>query len=301
MGKEQRILITRSTPALAPGQTLNNPWDPSPLPDEPTDTLQQTLVYQERQGPVQLIRFTTLIADLPVAVSLREQMRQRDRGWRFLLFWLIVAICVLGGFTIAGIWLAQRMPERACHQEFPMRSTSEWLYCQEAAATAGDLSAGFAILEEVSQWAPTHPLYSEQQERLQVWSQWAFDRAQTALDQGDFDQAQRIARRIPPNSPLAETTRNTLTTWQGQWQQAEQLEAEFERAIAAQDWQRALNLTYKLAQSPLVYWQTERTDLLLQRLRYTRAQYPQPAPPPPPVTPAPVPTSPPQAPPSPVP
>ncbi|MEM8640321.1 MAG: hypothetical protein AAGG51_16120 [Cyanobacteria bacterium P01_G01_bin.54] len=298
MGKGKQIFITRSTSPLTNDRIAQNPWKPSPLTDEPTTPPQQILIYSERQGQTQLIRFTTLTAKLPVEALLREQLQQRDRGWRLLLFWLIISICVLGSFTIGGIWLAQRMPERSCQQDLPMRSASEWLYCQETAAAAGDVAAGFAILAETSQWSPTHPLYPKQQERLQVWSQWAFDRAKTALDQGDLNQALLTARRIPPNSPLADTSRNAMATWQTQWQQAEQLEAAFEQAIAAQDWQSALNLTYKIAQSPLVHWRTERTDVLLQRLRYSRAQYPQISSPP--VLPTP-PASSPQAVPSPVP
>ncbi|NEO84603.1 MAG: hypothetical protein F6J87_10170, partial [Spirulina sp. SIO3F2] len=119
---------------------------------------------------------------------------------------------------------------------------------------------------------------SEQRQLLEDWSQWAFDRAQAILRQGDLNQAILTARRIPPNSPLAATASTAIETWQTQWQQAEQLEAAFEQAIVAQQWQSALSITYQLAQSPLLYWRNQRADELLKRLRYTRNQYPQAAP-----------------------
>lgn len=235
---------------------------------------ERTIIQTEWRGSQQIIRCTTWPAQpLPTSeLSLRVRLSHRDRRWRLLLTWLIAFICVAGGAGIGGLWLAQRGPERPCQTPVPMRSTSERIYCQGVAATAGDSEAGFALLTEVSRWDAKHPLYPKQQSLLQEWSVWALDRAQEHLDRGDLATAIQVARRIPTNSPLRDAAEDAIQTWQQQWQDAQALEAEFKAAIAAGQWQKALSATYRLSQSPLPYWQTQRTDEMLQQLRQARGE-----------------------------
>lgn len=257
----------RATPQQ-PAAVRSRPIKVRPQRQQP----EHTIVRDEYRGAERVIQLTTLPAEPGGEASVRDQLRRRGQGGRLLLFWVIISIGVMGSSLVGGLWLVQRISERPCQGFLPMRSASEHLYCQEAAAIAGDPEAGFRILVEASQWTAEHPLYTEQQKTLDIWSKWAFTQAQATLDRGELTQALVIARRIPANSPQATTVQTAIADWQTQWQQAEQLEQAFEQAIATQQWQQALKITTQLAQSPLVHWRRDRTDQLLERLTLTKRQ-----------------------------
>ncbi|WP_072621568.1 hypothetical protein [Spirulina major] len=239
---------------------------------KPVAATQRTVTRSERRGQRHIIRITTLP---PVATHARsEGVRQRSQNnprWRLLLVWLIVSVLVSGGGGISGLWLTERFPDQDCQTPIPLRSQSKQLYCQQVMAVAGDLDVGLEILTEVSQWSPQHPLYADQAELLQVWSDWAMDRAEQRLAAGDLEGAIAIIQQIPDHSPRYGVAQTHIAQWRTAWREATEREQTFEGAIARQDWQGAMDQIYALSQSPLPYWRSQRTDQLLIQLRHHKA------------------------------
>jgi hypothetical protein len=242
---------------------------------KPSAATQRTVTRSERRGQRHIIRITTLPRSNTNARSeVTRQRSQNNPRWRLLLVWLIVTVLVSGGGGISGLWLTERFPDQDCQTPIPLRSDSKQLYCQQVTAVAGDLDVGLEILTEVSQWSPQHPLYQDQAELLQVWSDWALDRAEQRLEAGDLAGAIAIVQRIPDRSPRYGVAQTKIAQWQTAWREATELEQAFEAAIARQDWQAAMEQIYTLSQSPLPYWRSQRTDQLLIQLRQHKAAQP---------------------------
>ncbi|MCW6037692.1 hypothetical protein K4A83_15630 [Spirulina subsalsa FACHB-351] len=210
----------------------------------------------------QIIRLTTPPGFCEAKVSVNRQ-----GGWRLGVFWLIMAVTLLGGAGISGLWLVQLVPERTCDALTPMTPASERLWCGQVAAQTGDFQGVFQAIAEIDQWSEDHPLYKDAQELIEDWTRLVLATAAQHLDQGDLGGALELARQLPNSESVARLTQTTLTDWETQWQEGEELAEQFETAIQQQAWSEAEQVNLSLGQHPLDYWRVERRGEFQTRLQ----------------------------------
>ncbi|MGB2924065.1 MAG: hypothetical protein WBB82_02080, partial [Limnothrix sp.] len=78
-----------------------------------------------------------------------------------------------------------------------------------------------------------------------------FQRAQDAFAQGEFEEAIAIARAIPQESPAYESAQTSVTSWEKEWQEGDQIVAKINTAHAAQDWQAVVTQAKDLGENSL--------------------------------------------------
>ena len=191
--------------------------------------------------------------------------RQRHLGpWSLL--WLSV-ILVLGGTGVIGVLLLTMLPPAPnCQSISPLAADAERLYCAQLAAQSGKLDKLLAAMKLVQGWSVNHPLYNEAQRLKEEWSRDILAIARQHIKQGDIQTAIAVAKQIPETSPLYEQTQATITSWQEQWQQGEQIIAKFQNAVKVQNWKQAWQQLESLLQLSSNYWRTSKHDQLILQL-----------------------------------
>ncbi|MGB3207116.1 MAG: hypothetical protein WBB28_19185 [Crinalium sp.] len=182
------------------------------------------------------------------------------------ILWLSV-ILLLGGTGLIGMLVLTTLPPLPnCQQISPMATDSERLYCAQMDAESGSLDSLVKAVDVVKVWPENHPLYNEAQRMMGNWSQNLLAIAQNRLKQGNLKEALAIAGKIPGNSLVYPQAQAAMKSWQGQWQQAEDLTSQFQQAVKSQNWSQAWKKLEFLLQSNYEYWRSSKHAQLTAQL-----------------------------------
>lgn len=148
---------------------------------------------------------------------------------------------------------------------------------QQLAAT-GQLQAAIARAAQIPAASPSH---AQAQDLQRQWAEQILRLATAQYQAGEQTQALNLARSVTTPAAPAAAAQTLIQQWQAAWTANQQRLQAAQAALAAQQWQQALDLAQQLPQLPP--WQTQAAPILqtakaeLQRLAQP------PAPPPAPV------------------
>lgn len=195
-----------------------------------------------------------------------QRPRRRSYRGRWLLLWLSI-VSIVGVFLITGALLLMKLPPPIdCKNISPLASDGDRLDCAQRAADSGKLEPLIAAINLVQPWLPEHPLYTEAQRRTKVWSEAILRLAQQQIRQGNPQEAIKIARSIPVNSPLYPEAQAASATWQQELQKAQNINNEFQKALKEQKWSLAGALVGNLSAYEQPYWTNDRIQALIQQM-----------------------------------
>lgn len=194
------------------------------------------------------------------------RQRRRSSLFRWLLLWLSM-VSMVGLALAAGTLLLMKLPPPIdCKNISPLASDGDRLDCAQKSADSGKLESLLGAINLVQHWQPEHPLYSEAQRRIKVWSEVILRLAQQKIRQGGYDEAINIAQKIPLSSPLYPEAQAASATWQEQLQKAQNTNSQFQEALKSQKWQLAGALIGELSAFEQPYWTDARIQSLMKQM-----------------------------------
>jgi hypothetical protein len=240
------------TTSERPGKASIPRW-PIPKLQVPTK-VRETLARVKVPSPV--IGAMTAVGASPVVVQLR-----RFGGWPWVL-----AIGVSGATSMSAFaWLAGLPPVPNCNRLVKAWSDSERLYCADQAARKKDPKALTSALAMVGEWDEKDPVYSQARKLADDWSRSILVVADQKLDEGNLDEAIKLAKQVPTYSKVYQESQDLIQQWQTNWEEGDRLLEEARTSIAKQDWGMATDQMRQLVQLGGDHWQ-KRADKLISEM-----------------------------------
>ncbi|NJM99183.1 MAG: hypothetical protein HC800_20425 [Phormidesmis sp. RL_2_1] len=138
---------------------------------------------------------------------------------------------------------------------------SGWLAEAKKLAREGHLKDAIAQASKIS----GGHLQAQAQHYIQDWSQQMLDLASKSYGgetHDEFQEAITIARAVPQNSPLYETSQNLLKQWQQEWSDNERYATMAQKAFDQGDIQAAVRAAQSISLHPA--WVTQRNHWLIR-------------------------------------
>lgn len=206
-----------------------------------------------------------LFSDTTVPISKLNLPKVNVDPWS--AFWILFAT-ITGGTGLTSYLLLTSVPPTAnCQSINPIFSTdSERLYCAQVGAKTRELPKILAAINLVKDWSVDHPLHSESQRLLAIWSQSLTRIAREQLDRGKMEQAVATLKVIPPSSPTYQQTQELIGRWSDQSDIGKEIETKFDLALQEGDWGQAFAQLQSLQRMRGQYWNTYKHEQLSFKL-----------------------------------
>lgn len=213
---------------------------------------------------------TEAAASADVVAGARPR-RLRFNNW---MVWSFLTVALLGGIAGASAISLLRIPNLPnCRAIFwPLASAATRLQCADAYADAGSVENLLAAIALVEALPDDHPLRSDINERVELWANEILHIADQTFNQGELEEAIRIARRIPSHTAAAELVSDRIDEWNAIWEQAESIFREAEGHLRASNFRAAFSAAINLRSVDNEYWATNRYDELTSLISRTREE-----------------------------
>ena len=136
------------------------------------------------------------------------------------------------------------------------------MYCAEIAAnkrTVDDLLEAIRLVEDLP---PDHPMRTEIDRQVALWSVMILELADEAFHSGDLEGAIAIAEQIPAHLAASDQIEDQIQEWQGIWAEGEEIYRQVEAELRNQNFQAAFRTSNRLLDVDNTHWQTTRHEQL---------------------------------------
>lgn len=193
---------------------------------------------------------------------MNPEFRQRNyfrwlspTNWKF---WAVLTLLLPGGasfLALSTLLQLQKLPN--CPSiHWPTASASLRLYCSDLAAskqTVEDLLEAIALVNEL----PTNHLMRPEIDRsIERWATDILDIAEEVFDEGKFEEAKSLARKVPANTTAHQLVSDRVTRWETIWERAEEVSRTVEDLMRQEQWRKAFETAVKLLDVGNRYWET---------------------------------------------
>ena len=180
------------------------------------------------------------------------------------VLWAVLLTFVPGTIAFMAMSMLLKLPSAPnCPSIFwPLASASVRIHCAQIAAsknTVNDLLQAISLVKHLPQ---NHPLRSEIETSLKLWSQEILELADESFQEGKIEQAIATARRIPDDMPAYKLVENKIADWRSTWSDANEIYKNTEDHLREARWQQAFMSAAKLLQLNNRYWTTIKYDEL---------------------------------------
>ncbi|MDJ0697455.1 chromosome segregation ATPase [Mastigocoleus sp. MO_188.B34] len=180
------------------------------------------------------------------------------------VLWAVLLTFVPGTIAFMAMSMLLKLPSAPnCPSIFwPLASASVRIHCAQIAAsknTVNDLLQAISLVKHLPQ---NHPLRSEIETSLKLWSQEILELADESFQEGKIEQAIATARRIPDDMPAYKLVENKIADWRSTWSDANDIYKNTEDHLREARWQQAFMSAAKLLRLNNRYWTTIKYDEL---------------------------------------
>jgi hypothetical protein len=176
---------------------------------------------------------------------------------------------VTAAFALAVLLQLPGLPN--CPSVFwPLAPASLRLECARLAAskqTAKDLLEAIALVDSLPL---DHPLRSEADRLVELWSQDVLRLAEELFNKGKLSEAIAAARHIPAKASSAKLVEKRVNRWQSIWSKAEEIYRKAENELRNLEWRKAFALAVRLLDLDNEYWQTTKFNELNAQINIAR-------------------------------
>jgi soluble cytochrome b562 len=144
------------------------------------------------------------------------------------------------------------------------------MYCAQLAAEDQQVESLLEAIELVNALPKDHPLRTESDRYIEIWSQQILDLADEAFQDGNLNQAVQAARRIPENTTARKLVDSQIKQWQAIWADAQKIYDDAEAALAQEDLREAFLIATRLLNIDNRYWGTAKYKELTEVITATR-------------------------------
>ena len=216
----------------------------------------------KQQKPTNLEK--AISGDTSVAQS---RMRKTGKLPGFLKSWVLWAILltfVPGTIAFMAMAILLKLPTAPnCPSIFwPLASASVRIHCAQIAAskqTVNDLLQAISLVKHLPK---NHPLRSEIDTSLELWSQEILELADDSFQKGKIEEAIATARRIPDDMPAYNLVEDKIADWRSTWSKANDIYKDTEKHMRQERWQQAFMTAAKLLRLDNRFWTTVKYEEL---------------------------------------
>ncbi|MEM7727017.1 MAG: chromosome segregation ATPase [Cyanobacteria bacterium P01_A01_bin.45] len=178
--------------------------------------------------------------------------------------WALLLTLVPGAVSFMAMAMLFKLPSAPnCPSIFwPLASASVRMHCAQLAAskqTVNDLLQAIALVEHLPK---NHPLRSEIDRSLKVWSSDILRLADENFQVGRLDQAIATAKRIPEDLPAYKLVEEKIADWRGIWTKAEGHYQDAEDHMREERWHQAFMTAAKLLRVDNKFWASTKYEEL---------------------------------------
>lgn len=186
--------------------------------------------------------------------------------------WAIASLVVVMGIGAASAVMLLRIPNLPnCRAIFwPAASASTRMQCAEAFAEQGTVEGYLEAITLLEALPPDHPLRGEISQRIETWADRILDLAERAFQDGQWQEAIAMARRVPNHTAAAQVVEERVATWNQIWQEAEAIYTAAETDLENLEFQDAFTKATQLLKVRNAYWRTTRYDELTAKINTAR-------------------------------
>jgi soluble cytochrome b562 len=185
-------------------------------------------------------------------------------------FWLVLAAIVGGTGVFSYLLLVSVPPLANCQSITPLSTDGERLYCAQVGAKDANLKGLVAAMDVVRGWDQGHPLYTDAQNFLNIWSRDLTRLARKQLNEGELEQAIATLKKIPANSPTYDKTQELIGKWSEQSDKGSTIATKFEAALKNAQWDSAFVQLQSVRMMRGRYWNTFQHDRMALRMSQER-------------------------------
>ena len=206
----------------------------------------------------------TVLGDVSVASSRRSKIRKLPGFLKSWVLWAILLTFVPGTIAFMAMSMLLKLPSAPnCPSIFwPLASASVRIHCAQIAASKNTVNDLLQAISLVKHLPKNHPLRSEIDTSLKLWSQEILELADESFQDGKIEQAIATARRIPDDMPAYKLVENKIADWRSTWSDANDIYKKTEDHLREERWQQAFMTAAKLLRLDNRFWTTVKYDEL---------------------------------------
>ncbi|MEO0966945.1 MAG: chromosome segregation ATPase [Cyanobacteria bacterium J06639_18] len=202
--------------------------------------------------------------DISTASKHKSKVKKIPGFLKSWVLWAVLLTFVPGTIAFMAMSMLLKLPSAPnCPSIFwPLASASVRIHCAQIAAsknTVNDLLQAISLVKHLPQ---NHPLRSEVETSLKLWSQEILELADESFQEGKIEQAIATARRIPDDMPAYKLVENKIADWRSTWSDANDIYKNTEDHLREARWQQAFMSAAKLLRLNNRYWTTIKYDEL---------------------------------------
>ncbi len=217
--------------------------------------------------------------DFEQATQLTKQLVHQMPRWlrlpfiRSWVFWAIITLGISGGlvYLALGLLLNPKAVPNCPEMFVPMSSASLRVYCGQLAASKQTLRDLVTAIDLVKDIAPNDPTRAYVDSNVQRWSLAILRLAEVTYQDGNYDEAVRAAKKVPPNVPAYKIVAKRLSQWEETWTKAIELDRETRGLLNSSKWVNAYSVAVKLTHLNNRYWSTTKYQELADLVQIAKA------------------------------
>ncbi len=145
------------------------------------------------------------------------------------------------------------------------------VYCGQLAAskqTLGDLISALNLVKDI---APTDPTRTYVDSNVQRWSLDILRLAESAYQEGNFEEAVNAVKQVPSNVPAHKIVNKRLKQWEETWAEGQQIDREARALLNSSKWVNAYQVAVKLTRLNNRYWSMTKYQELADLVQIAKA------------------------------
>lgn len=205
----------------------------------------------------------------PVPPPKRSLTQRIARHWPL---WTVGALVAVMGLGVGSAVMLLRIPNLPnCRAIFwPTASASTRMQCAEAFAEQATVEGYLEAIALLEALPSDHPMQGEISQRIETWADRILDLAEQAFQDGQWQEAIAMARRVPHHTAAAQVVAERVETWNQIWQEAEAIYTAAETDLANLKFQDAFTKATQLLKVRNAYWRTTKYDELTATINAAR-------------------------------
>lgn len=211
--------------------------------------------------------------DISATASKRSKIRKLPGFLKSWVLWAVLLTLVPGTIAFMAMSMLLKLPSAPnCPSIFwPLASASVRIHCAQIAASKNTVNDLLQAISLVKHLPKNHPLRSEIETSLKLWSQEILELADESFQDGKIESAIATARRIPDDMPAYKLVEDKIADWRSTWSNANDIYKKTEDHLREERWQQAFMSAAKLLRLDNRFWTTVKYDELNNIITKSRA------------------------------
>ena len=241
---------------------LSQTNQPGQVYDSGVPTTGSTSKSEKQQKQTSLKK--ALSSDASVPQSRKNKTGKLPAFLKSWVLWTVLLTFIPGTIAFMAMGMLLKLPSAPnCPSIFwPLASASVRMHCAQLAASKQTVNDLLQAISLVKHLPDNHPLRSEIDANLELWSKEILELADISFQNGKIEEAIATARRIPDDMAAYKLAEDKIADWRSTWSKANDIYKDTEDYLRRERWQQAFMTAAKLLRLDNRFWTTVKYEEL---------------------------------------